>query len=134
MTVEEEKKKFKIAIVKFSDNYRDYGDDGGFTELLANAITDFEEVTEQEFIALTRYAQQGKYVVVTPVPAEEVKPKAVKDYLAYVARMEKQQKEYQAQNAKRLEKSRLSREANARRKLEKLAAAAGVKLVPKTEI
>jgi hypothetical protein len=121
----------KIAIVRISE--RNYDRDSHEYCIVADSITDWEEVTEEDYKALIARQYDDDFRVIERLPAAEIVPQTVKAYLAAIQKAKDQEarrkKENEARLANQREKAKLKKE----KQLVKLAEAAGLLLVPKDQ-
>jgi hypothetical protein len=123
-----ERKTREIAII--TDDYDTYEN-----RVIAQSITDWEEVTEEQYDALVWYSGKGKrpYRVIERLSADEISPKAVKDYLAHIERQKELDARYEQQRLAEAERRKRQKAAREQNQLQRLAAKAGVALVPVTK-
>ncbi len=79
----------KIAIITTKDHYVSSGyDDYSDSKQLIDSITDWAEVTEEEYNALRAYQYQGNYrVLERPVDTPDFILKTVESYKKHVAKL-----------------------------------------------
>lgn len=127
-----EQKKYKVAVLKGTQREND---DYGSTTWIASRITEFYEVSEEDYKALHRYCQLYDYRLIEPVPPEDILGDARKVWAQELERRRKYEAEAETRKkrAAAARKKKLS-EAEAKKKLElkTLAEEAGYQLVPKT--
>lgn len=94
----------KIAIIKVKEYYPGYGDDG--YEMIVQSITDWEEVSDEDYRVLkTAQSQLGYIVLEQPVDTPKFIAKTIADYKAWVlAEEERRQKEAKERADKALER------------------------------
>ncbi len=85
----------KIAIITTGyENYDQYGDSYG---IIVNSITDWAEVSDEEFKCLKAMETQlGYHVIERPLNMDDFVKKTVADYLVYVQAEEKRRAEEKA--------------------------------------
>lgn len=100
----------KIAIIKSRtfENYSDY--DSYSIQRIVESITDWEEVSDEEYQMLTSAANRSGYQVLEqPVDAKKFIAKTIAEYKAFV----------QAENARMAEEKRIRAEEALQRKFKK---------------
>lgn len=105
----------KIAILK---EYNFYDDE--YCRKLIESISDWTEVSDDEYNSLVRWQVKGDYTVITRLDSDEFIKKSVQDYLKW-AEAEEKRKSVEAENRarKREEKERqkLAKAEEAEKKL-----------------
>jgi hypothetical protein len=129
----EEPKKYRVAIIDGEQIYeqKQYED---ISRFVCNYITQWDEVTEAELEALKWYCSQhyGKFKLVIHYDGQAILAKAIPDYLKWAEKEKARVARLEAEQRKRALKSAQEAESRKRKRLEKLAAEAGLKVVPKT--
>jgi sorbitol-specific phosphotransferase system component IIBC len=93
----------KIAILKTKDVYYNYGDD---RETIATSITDWSEVTHEEYVALCNMGARKNFLVLErPIDEPAFIAQTVADYI----KMMKDEAEKEAERKKAAEEAALAR-------------------------
>ena len=125
---------YRIAIIKTLEYYPGYGDEG--SETIIQSITDWAEVTDDEFKTLKAASSSMGFVVLEqPVDTPKFVAKTVADYKAFViaeeARKAEAEKKRDELALERKFKKELKDKASKEKMLAKLSEELGVKLVKK---
>lgn len=116
----------KIAIVKIVDVYNQGSDDyNDYKSILSNHITEWADVTEEEYKILYDYSRKCKwenqFTIITQTPIKSDVEKDIEDYLKEAKQFEKEIKEANKKREEAAKKRKEKLEANkAERDLKKL--------------
>lgn len=106
----------KIAIIKEYNHY-----DNDYNEKLINSISDWSEVSDEEYKMLVSYQIKGNYTLIERIDSPEFIKKTVGDYLEWASAEEKRKMFLAEQRAKRKILKTTKKEEEERKLFEELS-------------